>query len=599
MTIDTIFASIRSQASWSPEAPALLAPGRRPLSYRQLGDQISAAAAGLASLGIRRGDRVALVLPNGPEMASAFLSVAAVATCAPLNPAYSSAEYEFYLSDLKASLLLVEAGSCSRAVAAAGALGLRVATLQTEPGSPAGYFSLPTDGAERAVPEYANSDDLALVLHTSGTTSRPKIVPLTHANLAASAGNIAASLELTSGDRCLNFMPLFHVHGLIGALVSSLVSGAGVICTPGLDADRVLDWMAEFAPTWYSAVPTMHQAILETARQHPEAAGRQHFRFIRSCSSSLSPQLAQKLEEVFCTPVIEAYGMTEASHQIACNPLPPRARKFGSVGIPSGDEVAILNDQGVLLPPNTLGEISIRGANVMQGYENNPAANTGAFANGWLRTGDQGTKDEEGYIYIRSRIKEMINRGGEKISPREIDEVLLRHPAVQQAVAFALPHPTLGEDVAAAVVLRPGQSATAGELRSMAAGYLAEFKVPHWIVFVGEIPKGPTGKFQRIGLAEKLKPELEALTAASTARYAAPRTPTEVRLVAVWRDVLGVAEVGTYDDFFILGGDSLRGTQILTRLKEIDLANLTLGDLFTHPTVAELALLIDEGTPAS
>jgi acyl-CoA synthetase (AMP-forming)/AMP-acid ligase II/aryl carrier-like protein len=417
--------------------------------------------------------------------------------------------------------------------------------------------------------------------------------------VSASAGNIAASLELTPDDRCLNIMPFFHVHGLIGALLASLVAGAGVICTPGLDANKVLDWMAEFVPTWYTAVPTMHQAILEAARQNAEGAARLHFRFIRSCSSALPPRVGQKLEEVFRAPVMEAYGMTEAAHQIACNPLPPRIHKFGSVGIPTGDEVAILDEQGVPVPPNTPGEISIRGANVIGGYENNPAANAGAFLNGWLRTGDRGYADEEGYIFIQARLKEMINRGGEKISPREIDEVLLQHPAVMQTVAFAVAHPTLGEDVAAAVVLRPGQTATAGELRSFAAEHLAEFKVPRRIVFVSEIPKGPTGKFQRIGLEEKLKAELDGLVADPAARHAAPRTPTEVRLAEIWCQVLNVGEIGIHDDFFILGGDSLRGTQILTRLAEAGVSDLTFRDLLSRPTIAEMALLIDQGTPTA
>jgi len=597
MYTDTILTSIRSQASRFPEAPALLAPGRLPLSHRGLCAQIDSTAAALSGLGIKRGDRVAIALPNGPEMAAAFLSIVAVATCAPLNPAYSPPEFEFYLSDLKAALLIVEAGSRSPAVEAARALGLRVASLQMEPGSPAGSFTLLPGGTTGAAPEYAGPDDLALVLHTSGTTSRPKIVPLTHSNLAASASNISASLKLAQPDRCLNIMPLFHVHGLIGALVSSLVVGASVICTPGLDPDRVLGWMTELAPTWYTAVPTMHQAILEAARARPDATPRLRLRFIRSCSSALPPQVGQMLEEVFRTPVVEAYGMTEASHQIACNPLPPRPRKFGSVGIPSGDEVAVLDEQGKILPPKALGEISIRGPNVMRGYENNPAADASAFSNGWLRTGDTGMLDEEGYLFIRGRIKELINRGGEKISPREIDEVLLQHPAVQQAVAFALPHPVLGEDVAAAVVLRPGAAATVGELRSFAAARLAEFKVPRWIVFVGEIPKGPTGKIQRLGLAEKLKAELDAPAGDSSGRHTPPRTPLEARLAVLWCQVLDVDEIGIHDDFFFLGGDSLRGARLLSHLEELGGAGLTLGDLLSHPTIAELALLIDRGIP--
>jgi acyl-CoA synthetase (AMP-forming)/AMP-acid ligase II/aryl carrier-like protein len=590
----TLIKMIRDQASRNPAAVALLAPGRLPLAYQSLVDHLDASAACLAATGVKRGERVALVLPDGPEMAVAFLAVASLATCAPLNPAYSSREFEFYLSDLKAKLLIVREGSESPAVAVARSLGIRVIMLRPQPDAPTGVFSLPGAVPGRAPARAVRPDDPALLLHTSGTTSRPKLVPLTQANLAASARNIAAWLDLTPQDRCLNIMPLFHVHGLIGAVVASLVAGASVICTPGLDPDRVLGWMAELSPTWYTAVPTMHQAILEAAGREAGLAGRVNLRFIRSCSSALSPQVGRKLEEIFRAPVIEAYGMTEASHQIACNPLPPRPHKFGSVGLPAGDEVAILDEHGKPQPPNAPGEISIRGVNVMRGYEKNPAANVASFSNGWLRTGDRGYRDEEGYIFIQARLKEMINRGGEKISPREIDEALLQHPGVLQAVAFSLPHPTLGEDVAAAVVLRPGQAPTAGELRRFVASRLADFKVPRKIVFLSEIPKGPTGKVQRIGLAEKLKPELEALAAGSTAQRQPPLTATEQRLVALWQEVLNIGEVGIHDDFFLLGGDSLRGAQLLTRLRELSLADLTLSDLLNHPTVFEMASLVEK-----
>ena len=584
---------IRGQAARRPEAEALFAPERRPLTYRSLVEQIDAAAVALASAGVRRGDRVAVVLPNGPEMATAFLAVSATATCAPLNSSYTSQEFEFYLSYLKPRLLIAQAGSASPAAAVAAALGMRVIELLPQPGEPAGVFALNGTGGRAKAPHAARAGDVALVLHTSGTTSRPKIVPLTHANLAASAGNIAAALQLSPQDRCLNFMPLFHVHGLIGAVLASLTAGAGVICAPGLDPDLVMEWLGALAPTWYTAVPTMHQAILEAAGRNPDLAGRVRLRFIRSCSSALSPQVGQRLEAVFHAPVIEAYGMTEASHQIACNPLPPRPHKFGSVGLPTGDEVTILDEGGEPLLPNAQGEIAIRGANVMGGYVDNPAANASAFSSGWLRTGDRGYRDEDGYIFIQARLKEMINRGGEKISPREIDEALLQHPAVLQAVAFAVPHPTLGQDVAAAVVLRARQAASAAELRSFVAGRLAAFKVPRWIVFVPEVPKGPTGKVQRIELAGKLEAELQAL--AADVRRDAPRTPVEARLVATWQEILDLGEIGIHDDFFQLGGDSLRAMQLLARLGDLGPKDLTLADLLKAPTVAELAGLIGAG----
>jgi acyl-CoA synthetase (AMP-forming)/AMP-acid ligase II len=342
------------------------------------------------------------------------------------------------------------------------------------------------------------------VLHTSGTTSRPKIVPLRHINVTASAYHIGATLRLTPDDVCLNIMPLFHIHGLIAATLSSLAAGASVFCTPGFNAFRFFAWFQEARPTWYTAVPTMHQAILGLAGRHEAAIKASRLRFIRSSSSSLPPQVMEALEQAFGVPVIEAYGMTEAAHQMASNPLPPGKRYPGSVGIAAGPEIAIMDDAGKLLPAGALGEVVIRGRNVTAGYENNPEANAKAFTNGWFRTGDQGVLDEQGYLRLTGRLKELINRGGEKISPIEVDVVLMDHPAVAQCLTFALPHPMLGEEVACAVVLAEGASAQDHELRSFAAERLAQFKVPRKFVFLNEIPKGATGKLQRIGLAEKL-----------------------------------------------------------------------------------------------
>ncbi len=487
------------------ESAALLAPGREPLSYGALWQLAERTRDRLNALGIGRGDRVAIVLPNGPEMAAAFVTIGAAATTAPLNPAYRAEEFAFYLSDLKARALVVEDGSDSPAVAVAAEQGIPVLRLERDSGAGAGAFRLtgePVGTADRS--GWAEPDDIALVLHTSGTTSRPKIVPLSQTNVTASAANIRESLALSASDRCLNIMPLFHIHGLIAAVLSSLSAGSSIVCTPGFNALKVFQWLAEVKPSWYTAVPTMHQAILDRAPRNAEIIAGLDLRFVRSSSSSLPPQVMAALEETFGCPVIEAYGMTEAAHQMASNPLPPRARKPGSVGLAAGPEVAVMDQAGRVLAAGETGEIVIRGPNVTTGYENNPNANAEAFAHGWFHTGDQGVMDGEGYLRITGRLKEIINRGGEKISPREVDEVLMDHPAVSQVVTFALPHPKLGEDVAAAVVLREGQQAGERELRDFAAQRLADFKVPRTLVFLDEIPKGATGKLQRIGLAEKL-----------------------------------------------------------------------------------------------
>ncbi|XWN34231.1 MAG: acyl--CoA ligase [Devosia sp.] len=492
------------------DAPAIGAPGRDWLTYGDLRDMTEEVATRLYSVGIGRGDRVAIVLPNGPEMACAFLTIGQIAITAPLNPAYREDEFAFYLEDLRAKAIVVAEGDTGPAVAAANSFGLTILRLKTDPNGPAGAFTLSADRgrgtADHTAPE---EHSVALILHTSGTTSRPKIVPLQQSNIAASARHIRDCLQLTPEDRCLNIMPLFHIHGLIAAITSSLAAGASVCCTPGFDALRFFTWLGEVKPTWYTAVPTMHQAILARAPRNKEAVANANLRFLRSSSASLPAQVMLALNETFEAPVIESYGMTEAAHQMASNPLPPRAQKPGSVGVEAGPLVRIADEaRNTLLTGDAVGEVVISGPNVTPGYEGNPDANEKSFfmADGmrWFRTGDEGTLDDEGYLRLTGRLKEIINRGGEKVSPLEVDGVLMDHPDIAQVVTFAMPHPKLGEEVAAACVLRDGASATEKEIRAFAAERVADFKVPRRVVILDEIPKGATGKLQRIGLAEKL-----------------------------------------------------------------------------------------------
>ncbi len=496
-------------APHADDAPALGAPDRPWLTFGGLRALAAQTAATLHGAGVGRGDRVAIVLPNGPEMAAAFVTVAQCATTAPLNPAYRQEEFEFYLDDLKAKALILPEGYDGPALAAGRKFGLAVLRLAFDPAAPAGTFTLRAEGVTGSTPDTAapGPDDVALILHTSGTTSRPKIVPLLQSNVAASALNIGGSLSLRPSDRCLNVMPLFHIHGLVAAVTSSLAAGASIWCAPGFDALRFFGWLRDADPTWYTAVPTMHQAILSRAARNADVIANARLRFLRSSSASLPPQVMLELAQVFNAPVVEGYGMTEAAHQMCSNPLPPRAQKPGSVGIAAGPMVRIAHEVEDRLIDG-VGEVVISGPNVTPGYEGNPDANRKSFflADGhrWFRTGDQGSFDEEGYLNLTGRLKEIINRGGEKVSPLEVDAVLMDHPAIQQVVTFAIPHPKLGEDVGAAVVLRDGQTATEREIRDFCASRLADFKVPRRVVILDEIPKGATGKLQRIGLAEKL-----------------------------------------------------------------------------------------------
>ena len=490
------------------QATALTAPGRPPLSYAALRSLMEQTQRALNAAGIGRNDRVAIVLPNGPEMATSFLACTCAATSAPLNPAYRVDEFEFYMDDLQCKALVVERGSASPAVEAASKKGIPVFEVVVSEGSAAGHFSLAAPAGHLSAPTAnggpAQPDDIAMVLHTSGTTSRPKRVPLTGANLVASARQIAATLQFTAQDVGLNIMPLFHIHGLMAGLLAPLSAGSQIFCTPGFNALRFFKWMDEAHPTWYTAVPTMHLAIASRGKHNAEVLARHPLRFVRSSSSAMPPQLIEQLETMFKAPLIESYGMTEAAHQMASNPLPPLQRKRGSVGRAAGPEIAIRSEDGEFLPAGEIGEVVIRGISVTAGYENNPKANEEAFDNGWFRTGDQGQMDAEGYLSITGRLKEIINRGGEKVSPREIDEILLDHVSVAQVIVFGAPHKRLGEEVAAMVVLHEGHECAERELQQFVAQRVAGYKVPKKILFVEELPKGATGKLQRIGLAQRI-----------------------------------------------------------------------------------------------
>ena len=486
------------------------APDRAWMTYGELRELSADVTRTLHSFGVGRTDRVAIVLPNGPEMATTFLSIAQSATTAPLNPAYRQEEYQFYLNDLQAKALVVAQDYDGPALPAAAKLGVAILRLSVDPTGPAGSFTLSTDGnfgkCETGAP---TENDVAIILHTSGTTSRPKIVPLLQSNVFSAANNVKKSLDLTPDDRCFNVMPLFHIHGLIAAVSASLAAGGQIWCAPGFNALRLFAQLDDARPTWYTAVPTMHQAILARAGRNQDVIDRVKLRFLRSSSASLPAPVMEKLVETFGAPVIEAYSMTEAAHQMCSNPLPPRAQKPGAVGIAAGPEVRIASEnQNELMAAGKTGEVVISGPNVTPGYEGNTKANQENFfmADGkrWFRTGDQGAFDADGYLRLTGRLKEIINRGGEKISPLEVDAVLLSHPEIAQVVCFAVPHASLGEDIAAAAVLAEGSELVENDIRGYAAERLAAFKVPRSVVIVDEIPKGATGKIQRLGMAKNL-----------------------------------------------------------------------------------------------
>jgi oxalate---CoA ligase len=500
----------------APQQQAVIVPGKSGLrlTYADLAREVESAAGVLAGAGVGPEDRVALVFPNSAEGLVMFLAAAWAGSAAPLNPGYREDEFRFYLEDTGARALVVPPGGAALAArAAAGELPVMEASFDVD-----GRLRLEDAAGEGMPPsELAppEPDRVALVLHTSGTTSRPKLVPLRHRNLTASISNIGATYALGPEDVSLCLMPLFHVHGLLASALSTLATGGTVVIPARFNPFEFWSLIDDHAVTWYSAVPTIHQLVLGRGRNRAAGApGGRSLRFVRSCSSALSADLVLRLEEHLGVPVLDAYGMTEASHQMASNPLPPAERVPGSVGLPTGVDMAILDEKGNELARGVTGEVAVRGPNVMDGYEANPSANAEAFTGTWFRTGDQGVLDEKGYLTLVGRIKELINRGGEKIAPREIDEVLLQHPAVAEAVAFGVPHETWGEEVAAAVVLRKnedGDDATSApparsevgekELIAFCRQRLADFKLPRRIYIVDEIPRTATGKIQRRSVA--------------------------------------------------------------------------------------------------
>ncbi len=468
------------------------------VTYDSLRQQILAMADALASAGIRRGDRVAMALPNGLPAVVSFLAASIAGTAAPLNPAYPYEEFLFFLKDTSARLLLCPPAEAEYARSAAADLGITVFPVEM---SAEGEVHL-KDAPKGVSATPPTPDDIALILHTSGSTGRPKRVPLRHFNLAVSAANIANSYTLSEDDVSLCIMPLFHIHGIMASAMSTLLSGGTVVLPTKFNPLAFWRMVRDYGVTWYSGVPTMHKLVLARTREKPTDS--RSLRFIRSCSAPFSAETIHKMEEIFGVPFVEAYGMTEAAHQMTSNPLPPRHRKPGSVGVGTGIRISIMDPQGNHLGTDQRGEVVIQGANVFRGYENNPEANARAFVNGWFRTGDQGLLDEDCYLHLTGRIKDIIIRGGENIAPHEIDEVLLKHPAVAAAVTFGFVHPILGEEVAAAVVLHDPASETESALLKHCRDRLAEFKCPKRIYLVESIPTTATGKIRRRAVAAAL-----------------------------------------------------------------------------------------------
>ncbi len=590
MRLDEILLSHARQQS---QKPAIIVPGGNSVSYKDLASNARRVARSLREAGLPRGGHVPLVLPNGPQMLAAFFGSVEAGVAAPVSPVLRETEIEACLEQRKAAVVVALEGSTAALVARRQ--GLPVIELPSEVQT----WST-TDGAESHADAAAsqetgsdrsrNSGDGALLMHTSGTTSRPKQFVLTHRNITKAVELGARHLSLGPDDRYLNVMPLYHAHGLMRCLWT-IVTGGTIICPPKFDAALFFDWLEDFQPTWYSAVPAIHQAVLSEAPRHRDGLERRRLRFAITNSAPMPQRVAQTLEQELGAPVLELYGCSETC-SITIAPLSAQTPRPGSVGVPIID-LAVMDESGGLLPAGSVGELVVRGETVTAGYLDNEEANRSGFTHGWFRSGDLGYVDRDGFVFVTGRIKEIINRGGEKVAPLEVDVALLSHPAVAQAATFGVPHATLGEEVAAAVVLVEGASADAEDIRSFVAERLSPQKTPRQIVITNDIPKNSVGKVVRRDLAGLFGLDFSAKVVDWRPERYAASTLTERVLAEIWAEVLALDHVGVTDNLFQLGGNSLTAMQIAARVADALDIELSAGVFFEHPTIAELAKLIE------
>ncbi|MGH8679911.1 MAG: AMP-binding protein [Burkholderiales bacterium] len=576
------------------ENDAILAPGRSTLTFAALKNRIATTKEDLNRLGLGRNDQVAITMPNGPEMAVCLLGTIACAIAVPLNPSYTRDEFRQYFARIRPKALIVPAGAATLAYEVAAELGLRTIELAADTSAPAGTFTLAGRPAGAcADPSWNTGDDTGIILLTSGTTSAQKLVPLKPRHLVAYAQGINVVYGLGPTDRSLLVMPMFHAAGLKSSFLAPLLNGAAVVCLEEFGVSSFFRNMDVFRPTWITAGYAFHKAILEGVDAHRDAVERSRVRFIRSGTGSLDTAVKRGLERAFGAPVIELYSSSETG-AIACSPMPPEQGKAGTVGRAIFNQVAIMGPGDALLPADEEGEIVVRGPSVFEGYLDDPEANNAAFVDGWYRTGDLGRLDPDGFLTITGRTKEVVNRGGEKISPREIEVVMAEHHAVRDVKAFGIPHLSLGEEVVAAVVLRGGMSASEADLKAFAGKRLADFKVPRRIFFRDALPLGASRKLDVRTLVGECEEILKAERARPEPGPARPLSSTEAVVRDLWRKVLEDDRVGVDDDFFLRGGDSLKAVELLVSLERAFAIELPVEALYGEAaTVAKMAARID------
>jgi oxalate---CoA ligase len=569
---------------------AIESPGYQPLTYNDLRQQVLYVVKTLNAMGFCRNDRIAVISPAGPETAVIIISVMAGFTAVPLNPQNKKHEYERYFSQLKIKAVIVQSGCESAVVWVAKSRNIPIIELIPVPGK-AGQFELKSSlSRNMQEPQFANSSDISHVFMTSGTTSKPKIVPISQKQYSFSQRRTCETLKITQSDRCLHIVPYYHGMGIGPPLLSVLFAGGTVICTKEFIPSDFPSLLKTFRPTFYSAGPALHQGILrEIKKVPPHELKNNSLRFIRSGSAALLPTVRQELEELLGVPIIEAYAMSEAG-LVSIN-IP---QKHGSVGIPVIDSLKIINENGSSLGPYEQGEIVVKGETVFSGYEDAPDENVAAFIDGWFKTGDMGYLDDGGYLFYTGRKKELINKGGEKISPAEIDTVLMTHPMVKEAMTFRINDPVLGEDIAAMVVLEnPGVGEE--DLRKYLIDRMIQFKVPKRIYFVDDIPKGPTGKLLRYVGTDRYKDgkfEDEKAFGLINDTVSNELSMIQERITQIWKDILDLEVLSPDDDFFRCGGNSLAAIELLIKIQREFQLNFPPDTIYLYPTIRKQSLLI-------
>ncbi len=594
---------VARQAKHHPDSPAIFAPDKSFITYQQLETKVNQVSEVLLQNGFGN-QRIAVVMQNSPEMVVAFYAISDVAAFVPLNPAYSTEEFKNYMELMGVDALLLQAGTYPSAQAAAQDMSIPLIFLYPGSTGIAGDFQINCAGVSKpATPAgILRSSDTAVVMHTSGTTGLPRIVSLTHANLNSFIAD-ACLADITENDRCVHITPLFHIGGIVGPVLSTAATGGSIISIPSFSPKEFLQIIDELSPTWYAAGPAIHQAVIQYIEAEGIKPARYRLRYVRASGAPLPVQTEEKLAAYFNAVVVKVYGLTETSGTGTFTSPIAGKNKHGSVGSPFGCEVAIMDENGCVLAAGEAGAVFIKGSGVTCGYENNETANLQSFHNGWFMTGDQGYFDEDGCLFITGRTKELINRGGVKISPYEVEDALCRHPDILEAAVFAAPHFVFGEAPAAMVVLKPGSATTPRQLKIFLRDKIAQFKIPQQILIVEKIPRGATGKVQRSKLfdcsSELIQSNATEKVFCQTSEFQVPGTDTEKMLKTIWQKIFKIDEISIRDDFMELGGDSLSAAVLFSEINQLLGKKFSINTILTYRTIERLALLLEQDASAS